>query len=293
MPSSRRAWLPSCARECCGSSGREASWCGHFSPAFSQLRSHIHVVPPACLLPSPLSQLVLATYIFLFIVALESILVYHIVERHAKRQHAEVSRGGLAAATRWHVRLLHQCGQVPPLHQREQVRPLHMQRFGTHPFHSSFPPWSLCCACCPAQRRREAYRRYCKLRDQGKLAGGANPPLSAADTVARLPTVNGQGFSEDEGPAAAAGRPGSPRYDSVEEGASKPWAAANGSPPADSGAAVGGLAGAPASPPAEPFDAPASPPPPRRRFGLFGGGFFRRPTAATVRLSELCGAVSV
>ncbi|PRW60468.1 ligand-gated ion channel [Chlorella sorokiniana] len=70
----------------------------------------------------PTQQLVLATYIFLFIVALESILVYHIVERHAKKQQAE--------------------------------------------------------------RRREAYRRYCKLRDQGKLAGGANPPLSAADTVA-------------------------------------------------------------------------------------------------------------
>lgn len=33
----------------------------------------------------------LATYIFLFIVALESILVYHIVEWHAKKQQAEVS----------------------------------------------------------------------------------------------------------------------------------------------------------------------------------------------------------
>lgn len=35
----------------------------------------------------------------------------------------------------------------------------------------------------PLQRRREAYRRYCKLRDRGKLKDGSNPPLSAADTM--------------------------------------------------------------------------------------------------------------
>ncbi len=33
------------------------------------------------------------------------------------------------------------------------------------------------------QRRREAYRRYCKLRDRGKLKNGSNPPLSAADNL--------------------------------------------------------------------------------------------------------------
>lgn len=33
------------------------------------------------------------------------------------------------------------------------------------------------------QRRREAYRRYCQLRDRGKLEGGNNPPLSAADLI--------------------------------------------------------------------------------------------------------------
>lgn len=36
--------------------------------------------------------------------------------------------------------------------------------------------------CTHMQRRKEAYRRYCKLRDCGKLAGGANPPLSAANS---------------------------------------------------------------------------------------------------------------
>ncbi|KAI7836836.1 hypothetical protein COHA_009337 [Chlorella ohadii] len=161
----------------------------------------------------PTQQLVLATYIFLFLIALESILVYHIVERHAKRQQAE--------------------------------------------------------------RRREAYRRYCKLRDQGKLAGGANPPLSAADTVAHLP-ASGLAFSEDEADAAAAG--------SIEDGASKPWAAANGVNGVN-GSAAAAPAIAPGaapvtSPPPEPFDAPAGPAPPRRRFGLFGGGFFSRPRAA-------------
>lgn len=35
----------------------------------------------------------------------------------------------------------------------------------------------------PVQRRREAYRRYCKLRDRGKLKNGSNPPLSAADNL--------------------------------------------------------------------------------------------------------------
>ena len=131
---------------------------------------------------------------------------------------------------------------------------------------------------CP-QRRREAYRRYCKLRDQGKLAGGANPPLSAADTVAHLP-ASGLAFSDDEADAAAAG--------SIEDGASKPWAAANGvngvngSP--DAAPAIAPGAAPVTSPPPEPFDAPASPAPPRRRFGLFGGGFFSRPRAAKVCL---------
>lgn len=34
-----------------------------------------------------------------------------------------------------------------------------------------------------AQRRKDAYRRYCKLRDAGRLKGGQNPPLSAADSL--------------------------------------------------------------------------------------------------------------
>ncbi|KAL4422476.1 hypothetical protein ABPG75_008673 [Micractinium tetrahymenae] len=69
----------------------------------------------------PTQQLVLATYVFLFLLAVESIIVYRIVMHHQKRQRA--------------------------------------------------------------LRRREAYRRYCKLRDRGKLKGGNNPPLSAADTI--------------------------------------------------------------------------------------------------------------
>lgn len=41
--------------------------------------------------------------------------------------------------------------------------------------HRPLPP-------CP-QRRKDAYRRYCKLRDAGRLKGGQNPPLSAADSL--------------------------------------------------------------------------------------------------------------
>lgn len=144
----------------------------------------------------------------------------------------------------------------------------------------------------PLQRRREAYRRYCKLRDQGKLAGGANPPLSAADTVAHM-SVHGLGLSDDEaGAACGAGRAGASQLASVEEGAehgaAKPWAAANGAT-AGAAAAPGALA-APALQPPEPFDAAASSPAPqRRRFGLFGGGFFRRQKASQVCCDGCCG----
>lgn len=75
----------------------------------------------------PTQQLVLTTYVFLFILALESITVYHIVRRHHKRE--------------------------------------------------------------AGRTRREAYRRYCKLRNQGRLEGGKNLPLSAADS-ALLPTLS-------------------------------------------------------------------------------------------------------
>lgn len=46
---------------------------------------------PACLPPSRRApQLVLATYMLLFLLAVESIVVHHIVERHAKKQDAQV-----------------------------------------------------------------------------------------------------------------------------------------------------------------------------------------------------------
>ncbi|KAL4436069.1 hypothetical protein ABPG77_005517 [Micractinium sp. CCAP 211/92] len=98
----------------------------------------------------PTQQLVLATYGFLFLMALESITVFHIVMRHQKREEAE--------------------------------------------------------------RRREAYRRYCKLRDRGKLQGGSNPPLSAADLITpgvsqahELLSTGVAGASAQSGAAAAGG----------------------------------------------------------------------------------------
>lgn len=130
----------------------------------------------------------------------------------------------------------------------------------TLPWH---PPSPSHPAPAPPQRRREAYRRYCKLRDQGKLEGGANPPLSAADTVhyevpqctPDSPTGNGT----VAGPLRGS-------LDGAEAGAGqatpKGWAA------------NGAVAGAPP----EPFDVAAnSPPPARRRGSLFDGLFnFRR-----------------
>ncbi|KAI3429737.1 hypothetical protein D9Q98_010052 [Chlorella vulgaris] len=68
----------------------------------------------------PTQQLVLTTYIYLFLLATESIVVYHIVCRHEKRLEAN--------------------------------------------------------------KRNEAWRRYCKLRTQGKLEGGNNPTLAASDS---------------------------------------------------------------------------------------------------------------
>ncbi|PSC74223.1 senescence-specific cysteine protease SAG39-like isoform A [Micractinium conductrix] len=72
----------------------------------------------------PTQQLVLTTYVFLFLLAIESIVVYHIVTRPHKVQQS--------------------------------------------------------------QRRRDAYHRYCKLRDAGRLEGGADPPISDADQLASL-----------------------------------------------------------------------------------------------------------
>lgn len=66
----------------------------------------------------PTQQLVLTTYIFLFLLAIESIAVFHIVCRYEKKQETK--------------------------------------------------------------KRKEAWRRYCKLRDQGKLEGGQNPTLASA-----------------------------------------------------------------------------------------------------------------
>ncbi|KAL4419295.1 hypothetical protein ABPG77_001627 [Micractinium sp. CCAP 211/92] len=69
----------------------------------------------------PTQQLILSTYIFLFLVAMVSITEFQIIMRHRKKQEAK--------------------------------------------------------------RRKDAYKRYCKLRDAGRLKGGQNPPLSAADSL--------------------------------------------------------------------------------------------------------------
>ncbi|KAL4440540.1 hypothetical protein ABPG75_003541 [Micractinium tetrahymenae] len=69
----------------------------------------------------PTQQLILCTYIFLFLLAMESIAAFQIIMRQKKKQEA--------------------------------------------------------------QRRKDAYLRYCKLRDAGRLKGGHNPPLSAADSL--------------------------------------------------------------------------------------------------------------
>ena len=62
---------------------------------------HQPTQPSAPTHPSLRPQLVLATYIFLFLVAVESIVVYHIVERHAKKQQAQVGgRAGQGGAER-------------------------------------------------------------------------------------------------------------------------------------------------------------------------------------------------
>lgn len=290
VPSSRHTWQHPCARERCGPSGQGASGVASSRLHYPNLAlTSALPLPPACALPVVSAR---PGHLHLLVHCCPRVhpcLPHCGASRQAAACRGALGRLGscnaLARAAAAPSRAASASTQASAGAAHATVRKCDLPTATSHPGRSAVPA--------VPQRRREAYRRYCKLRDQGKLAGGANPPLSAADTVVRLPTVNGQGFSDDEAPAAVAGRPGSPRYDSVEEGASKPWAAANGSPPTDSGAAPGALAGAPTSPPAEPFDAPASPPPPRRRFGLFGGGFFCRPNAATVRLSELSGAVSV
>ena len=110
----------------------------------------------------PTQQLVLTTYIFLFLLAIESIAVFHIVCRYEKKQETKASRQTWCS-TSYATDMCMPLVRVPAAAGQQL--------------------WKQARACLlprVVQKRKEAWRRYCKLRDQGKLEGGQNPTLASA-----------------------------------------------------------------------------------------------------------------
>lgn len=120
--------------------------------------------------------------------AVESIAVFHIVMRHQKREEAEVGSAGVA----WGA------DKARSSSAGQQQRGFHARDAASRACAARHFAWHFATAlhlCRPGdapahllQRRREAYRRYCQLRDRGKLKDGNNPPLSAADLI--TPTIS-------------------------------------------------------------------------------------------------------
>ena len=116
----------------------------------------------------PTQQLVLTTYthLFLFLLAIESIAVFHIVCRYEKKQETKASRHTWCS-TSYATDMCMPLVRVPGAAGQQL--------------------WKQARACLlprVVQKRKEAWRRYCKLRDQGKLEGGQNPTLASAASAA-------------------------------------------------------------------------------------------------------------
>lgn len=138
----------------------------------------------------PTQQLILSTYIFLFLVAMVSITEFQIIMRHRKKQEAKVcvSTAMYCYPLVWNRPCQRAWAAPPPSWQPHACGPIMAARCSAAgPKHASAPPAQRLCmrstlAAC-LQRHKDAYKRYCKLRDAGRLKGGQNPPLSAADSL--------------------------------------------------------------------------------------------------------------